>query len=191
MGLFFLYIYLDFSMNEIQHYKLYDTLQRYAETIINNYKDKLKAEGHVATGNLIDSLDWEIRNEDDDIVVYLNIEQYAGALEYGRKPTSNGNDGGPTLHDKIVEWLRVKGIQPENERSLPTEQAFESMAWAITTKIHKEGTALYKTGGGHYLEDTIREVWDQFEQQIYDAIDEDVSSYVISEVNEIIGNLSF
>jgi len=59
-----------------------------------------------------------------------------GALEYGRKPTSTTTKGNPTLFEAIKEWAMAKGIVSGDKKSM-------GIVYAITQKIHREGTLLY------------------------------------------------
>ncbi|OAB78787.1 hypothetical protein [Cochleicola gelatinilyticus] len=53
----------------------------------------------------------------------------------GRGKTQQGNKGEPYLVERIEEWIKSKGIIPIEESMSVT-----SLAHAIATKIHKEGT---------------------------------------------------
>lgn len=61
-------------------------------------------------------------------------------LEFGRKPTMlGGSAGNETLQQKIRKWMDDKNIatsEPDKKRN--------SISWAIATKIHKEGSWLYR-----------------------------------------------
>lgn len=96
-----------------------------------------------ASGETINSL--EVRMNDSGGSLLAN--SYIGALEYGRKPTKSKGSGQPSLKDKIREWVKIKGID-------------EGLVYAITKKIHKEGTLMYRTGKdfsgrGQYLSNII------------------------------------
>jgi hypothetical protein len=98
-----------------------------------------------ASGETINSL--EVRMNDSGGSLLAN--SYIGALEYGRKPTKSAGSGTTSLKDKIREWVRIKGID-------------EGLVYAITRKIHKEGTLMYRTGKdfsgrGQYLSNIINE----------------------------------
>lgn len=72
-----------------------------------------------------------------------------GALINGRKPTSaSAPKGSPTLQEKIFEWIKIKGIQP-NEPSMSQL----SLSWAISKSIHKNG---YK-GKGNFFEQVLNQ----------------------------------
>lgn len=54
----------------------------------------------------------------------------------GRGKTRNPHkEGEPYLVDRILEWIKIRGIQPKEE-----SMTIRSLAWAIATKIHQKGT---------------------------------------------------
>lgn len=54
----------------------------------------------------------------------------------GRKETKKGHEEGtPYLVESILKWIKARGITPREENMTTT-----SLAWAIATKIHQEGT---------------------------------------------------
>lgn len=53
----------------------------------------------------------------------------------GRGPTKNGNNGEPTLRERIYDWLKARGIRPHEPNMKLT-----SLAYVIARKIHKDGT---------------------------------------------------
>lgn len=170
---------------DISYHNVVNELINFANEVIENYRNELKKEGHVASGQMIDNMKTNLKVSGTSIKVDLEVADYFYYIENGRGPTNNGNDGGPTLHDKIVDWLRDKGITPENERNLPTEQALDSLAWAITTKIHQEGTSIYKKGGTHILADIVSKTVAKYKPLLDAALAKDFGEYSISILKEI------
>lgn len=133
-----------------------DVLNRFGEVLVNEIKFALSNKDltgygpSVASGELIRSIRYEVK--EGELLIYA--KQYIGALQYGRKPTQNGNQGGPTLRDRIRMWLDQKGIEPDGITK-------DSLSYLIARKIHKEGTSIYrKTNGASsgLLDDVINEV---------------------------------
>lgn len=54
----------------------------------------------------------------------------------GRGPTKKGNDGGPTLVQRIEQWLRDKW----GAGAVKEKMSISSLAYIIARKIHREGT---------------------------------------------------
>jgi hypothetical protein len=74
---------------------------------------------------------------------------YTRQLEYGRQPTSAGaSAGNPPLIEMIKQWIKDKGI-------VATDITESQLAWAITTKIHKEGWDRKNHGGLKLVTDSI------------------------------------
>lgn len=133
-----------------------DVLHKFGQTLVNEIKFALRNKNltgygpSVASGQLIESIRYEVR-ENELLIYALN---YIGTLQYGRKPTTNGNQGGPTLKDRIRMWLDQKGIEPDTISK-------DSLAYLIARKIHREGTTIYRRLDGQssgLLDDVINDV---------------------------------
>jgi hypothetical protein len=159
-----------------------EVLNKFGETLVNEIKFALANKNltgygpSVASGDLIKSIRYEV--SDGELRIYaLN---YIGALQYGRKPTVNGNQGGPTLRDRIRIWLDQKGIEPEDGISK------ESLAYLIARKIHREGTSIYQRTQGQssgLLDDVINQLFiDNLEKALIFAYVEGVRSEVLKSV---------
>lgn len=93
--------------------------------------------GMKASGRWIDSL--EVIEQ--EMSVKLIGEKYTDQLVYGRKP------GTMPPVSAIEQWIRDKGITS----NIP----IKSLAFAIATKIKKEGTNYYKQGGTDLVSSVI------------------------------------
>lgn len=62
------------------------------------------------------------------------------ALITGRKPTGSGAAGPTPLRVILAQWAQKKGLP------LRRGQTYEELGKLIARRIHKEGTALYRTG---------------------------------------------
>ena len=121
-------------------------LEPLKEQIIQEYDRKEMR----ASGDFAESL--EIEGTFNGAVIKGNA--YGEQLEDGRKPTEKGHSGGDYLIDRIREWIKVKNIVPKDGNE-------ESLAWAITKKIHKEGWDRKDHGGVNLLSDAISDLeWD-------------------------------
>ena len=87
-----------------------------------------------ASGNLAKSLAYAIKDTDTGFNVQITGADYIYYLVNGRKPTRTKKRGSPTLQEIILDWIEVKGIVPREEN-----MTIESLSWAISTKIHKDG----------------------------------------------------
>ncbi len=112
-------------------------LDAFDRKLIDDLKASLDASGSTASGRTKDSL----RSEISENRYKLFGRGYIGALEYGRKPTKGGGSG--ALLPAIEQWIKDKGITP---KSGTDEKDYKSLAFAITRKIHQQGTLLFRTG---------------------------------------------
>lgn len=58
-------------------------------------------------------------------------------LEAGRGPTKVWVRSNPTLQQRILQWIEAKGIYADGKSSV-------SLSWAISKKIHKFGTKMFR-----------------------------------------------
>lgn len=103
------------------------------QTWLNGRRDAMRQEynssGRKASGYFGEHIDVEMYDEGGRIKTPL----YVGALVFGRKPTSGGG-GGRSLYSMILDWIKVKGITPDNPKMTDN-----TLAYLISRKIHKQG----------------------------------------------------
>ena len=103
------------------------------QTWLNGRRDAMRQEynssGRKASGYFGEHIDVEMYDEGGRI----NTPLYVGSLVFGRKPTSGGG-GGRSLYSMILDWIKVKGITPDNPKMTDN-----TLAYLISRKIHKQG----------------------------------------------------
>jgi hypothetical protein len=114
-----------------------DIIRSFAEKYITDIRQSMDSSGVTASGNFNRSLTYT--QTDKELII--EGAAYAGAIEFGRKPSSGGGSG--ILRGLIRKWIDDKGITPQGNISK------DSLAYLITRKIHQQGTALYR-GTDHY-----------------------------------------
>jgi hypothetical protein len=140
-------------------------LEKKRLALIKSYED----EGLKASGRWGRSLETSSELKGTRLTASIYGERYTGALIGGRAKTGSGGGGsGKTLQQLIRTWIDDKGI-------VPTTGTKDSLSWAISTKIHKEGIRVpnrYNSG--------------QFINRVFtkDAINE-----LINEVGKAFGNV--
>lgn len=107
-------------------------LQNLGDTIV----DKLQQSIPHATGKTAK----KIHAVSYPFAVEVYGPSYIFALEYGRGPTKNTTPSQPTLFEQIKEWAFAKGIISDDSRQS------NSIVYAITKKIHQQGTQLFRSG---------------------------------------------
>lgn len=144
----------------IRWYNLQQVLEEYAIKLRNTYQDKLILSDRIASGDLLNSVDYIIESDNMSISVSLRLADYWKYVEYDTKPHF------PPM-DKILEWIRIKPVIPDNRNGkLPTEK---QLAFLVARKISQEGTK-----GSNDLHDAIKEINDEFRERIDEAITKDI-----------------
>lgn len=145
--------------------KTYEVLREFAIRLRNEYQDKLIQDNKIATGELLNSVDYVIEKNDRAISVSLKLEDYWKWVEEGRKP---GKFPPP---DAILSWLRVKPIIPDERTGrIPDER---QLAYLIGRKIATEGIE-----PGYQLRDTKERLFREFENRIEEAITQDIAENI-------------
>ena len=104
------------------------------QTWLNGRRDAMRQEynssGRKASGYFGEHIDVEMYDEGGRIKTPL----YVGALVFGRKKTRNRGGGERSLYSMILDWVKVKGVTPDNPKMTDN-----TLAYLITRKIHKQG----------------------------------------------------
>ena len=139
-------------------------LEEYAIRVRNEYQDRLILHDHIAGGQLLNSVEFVTHFQGKDYWVGLRLEDYWKYVEYGTKPHT-------PPYSAILKWVTIKPVLPRpNDGELPTP---EKVAWAIWGKIRKDGTEENPD-----LRDTVKELNEEMEERITDAIDMDMGDAV-------------
>ena len=120
------------------------------QTWLNGRRDAMRQEynssGRKASGYFGEHIDVEMYDEGGRIKTPL----YVGALVFGRKPTSGGG-GGRSLYSIILDWIKVKGVTPDNPKMTDN-----TLAYLISRKIHKQGIKVpNKFNDGKLIDNTF------------------------------------
>lgn len=142
-------------------------MEEMAIAIRNEYQDNLIRNDRIASGDLLNNIEYEITRGDFTYTIYVKMKDYWYFVENGRKAGK-----WPPI-DNILNWIRVKPVlpRPNAEGKLPTPQ---QLAFLIARKIGEEGTQ-----GTQDLRKATDTIWDTFEDRLYEAIDEDVDAAFI------------
>lgn len=142
-------------------------MEEMAIAIRNEYQDNLIRNDRIASGDLLNNIEYEITRGDFTYTIYVKMKDYWYFVENGRKA------GKMPPIDNILRWITVKPVlpRPNAEGKLPTPQ---QLAFLIARKIGEEGTE-----GTQDLRKATDTIWDTFEDRLYEAIDEDVDAAFI------------
>ena len=142
-------------------------MEEMAIAIRNEYQDNLIRNDRIASGDLLNNIEYEITRGDYTYTIYVKMKDYWYYVENGRKAGK-----WPPI-DNILNWIKIKPVlpRPNAKGKLPTPQ---QLAFLIARKIGEEGTQ-----GTHDLRKATDTIWDTFEDRLYEAIDEDVDAAFI------------
>lgn len=142
-------------------------MEEMAIAIRNEYQDNLIRNDRIASGDLLNNIEYEVTRGDFTYTIYVKMKDYWYYVENGRKA------GKMPPIDNILNWIRVKPVlpRPNAKGKLPTPQ---QLAFLIARKIGEEGTE-----GTQDLRKATDTIWDTFEDRLYEAIDEDVDAAFI------------
>ena len=142
-------------------------MEEMAIAIRNEYQDNLIRNDRIASGDLLNNIEYEVTRGDFTYTIYVKMRDYWYYVENGRKAGK-----WPPI-DNILRWITVKPVlpRPNAEGKLPTPQ---QLAFLIARKIGEEGTE-----GTQDLRKATDTIWDTFEDRLYEAIDADVDAAFI------------
>lgn len=142
-------------------------MEEMAIAIRNEYQDNLIRNDRIASGDLLNNIEYEVTRGDFTYTIYVKMKDYWYYVENGRKAGK-----WPPI-DNILNWIKIKPVlpRPNAEGKLPTPQ---QLAFLIARKIGEEGTE-----GTQDLRKATDTIWDTFEDRLYEAIDEDVDTAFI------------
>jgi hypothetical protein len=120
--------------------------------ILDQFASGIVPELKQAAGN---SFGATIESNVTDSGFEISGSPFISVLIDGRRPTSlNAKEGTITLRERILIWIEQKSISARPDKNGKTITS-ESLSWAITKSIHRDGTRLYQRGGGNNIFDTI------------------------------------
>ena len=142
-------------------------MEEMAIAIRNEYQDNLIRNDRIASGDLLNNIEYEVTRGDFTYTIYVKMKDYWYYVENGRKAGK-----WPPIQN-ILDWIKIKPVlpRPNAKGKLPTPQ---QLAFLIARKIGEEGTQ-----GTHDLRKATDTIWDTFEDRLYEAIDEDVDAAFI------------
>lgn len=166
-----------------QFERLLEVAEQYKNEFEQLYKDRLKSNGYVASGKLLD-VHAKVKVGYDVITISFSAENYWKWVEHGR------NNGKRPPIDAILKWVKDKHLPIEsrldkNGKSyLPTEQ---QLAFLISRSIGEKGTIKrenYK--GSDIVARTVEELNDKYEPLFIQAIQDDVNDGINSAIDVIL-----
>ena len=123
--------------------------------MLEQYKGSLARNKINASGNLSNTAQAYGKVEGSSLGKYeyqviFDLADYWYYVENGRRPGKR-----PPI-SAIEQWISDKGLQP-HPRANGSIPSTKQLAFAISTKIAREGTDMYQLGGTQVLHDAINE----------------------------------
>ena len=159
-------------MEDIKWIRLTEVLNEFADAFIQNARNNLDANQSNASYNLYNSFEKVIEVGEDYFKVSVSLADYWQYVENGRGP------GKFPPVDKIKEWIEVKPVNPTPLSNGKTPSV-EQLSFLISRKIANEGTE-----GKPFFEPAKEQTIREFEDKINQAIDEDVSNFILELVEK-------
>lgn len=143
--------------------KTYEVLKEYAIELRNTLQDSYITDDRIATGDLLNSVEYIIEKDDRQIEVSLQLKEWRKYVEEDTKPHFPPPDA-------MLNYIKAKPIlpKPDNNGKLPTPN---QLAYLIGRKISEVGTT-----GTHNVRDTVRLMNERYEEKIGQAISEDINN---------------
>ena len=143
--------------------KTYEVLKEYAIELRNTLQDSYINDDRIATGDLLNSVEYIIEKDDRQIEVSLQLKEWWQYVEEDTKPHFPPPDA-------MLNYIKAKPILPKPDRNgkLPTPN---QLAYLIGRKISEVGTT-----GTHNVRDTVRLINERYEEKIGQAISEDINN---------------
>lgn len=149
-----------------------DLFDKFAEAAIFDIKSQMKNNNAVATGKTLRSL--EFLSTDSRLLI-TGGKAFTGTdrlsfIESGRGKT-NRSEGG-VLYPAILEWVEARSIGTPKTRS--------GIAYAITKKIHKVGTAMWRRNKTRDIvqsvfgEDRIKQLYEDLGNNLFRELESQI-----------------
>ena len=170
------------------------SLYNVAEEIINNYKEQLELDNTVASGDLLNSIEWNIVQKDENtLTLEMSLFNYWYWVEYGREKTKKLEDKWENPVEDISRWIINKisrgKFLPKPDKKIPTTQKeIRQVSYAIVNKIHEVG--YYGDGDTHYgkhsLEKSLQKSEnEQLFERFVNALVQPLCGEIVAELNTL------
>lgn len=145
-----------------------EQIEKYAKAYTQKFKSELKVKvSPPSSGRLARSIKPEIGKDSFSILANSYIQQ----LSEGRNP------GKPPPSDKILDWIRVKGIRPRKGSASPGRM--RALAFVISRSIGLHG---YKGNG--IIDFVYNSLAKQMGDDLFKAYRDDLEKLLKEEVNK-------
>ena len=164
----------------------FEIIEQLLNDIMKEIKDDMKAQGMYATGKTESLFEVQMKGTKTGVEGILLGPSYMHNLIVGRGPsTKSGGETGQTLQQSILEWIKAKGITPDEPN-----MSQESLSWAISKHMHKKGnqgvspSGLGRFAGGKNTGLLANHISESRIESVIDLIGEAQQELFIKDLNE-------
>jgi len=138
-----------------------DKLNDLGRLLVEIFKAQIRAQNKVASGNLLDSVEYQVEIGGNFSAVKVFAADYFRYIVEGRKAGYPSGGDGSFLRN-LIEWVRVRGLESD-------DKAIRSAAYAIRESIFKNGIPPVDL-----LAFAQKEIEREVDQQFTEALNKDV-----------------
>jgi len=116
-------------------------LDRIGKTWVNIMKRKIQEKGKVASGFLLNSIDYKVTSDENGPILEIQYADYWKWVNDGRRPRGEDRpieaENGAVPIPALLKWIKIKGIRGRDKKGRFTKNL--SLAFAIRAKIWRYG----------------------------------------------------
>lgn len=125
--------------NDLLMKELIDILSRQGSDYVQLIRDGLQSSNKMATGNLYNSVVFEVVTSQSIVTLNVNALEYIKWLDLGRRPGAK-----PPPSSAIETWLEIRGIRSRTDLNTPPgkdklPETNKSLAFVIARAIGRDG----------------------------------------------------
>lgn len=109
-------------------------------SLVNTIRGNLNTTGTNASSQTSDSLEYQVNEQGEKIILTILGRPYFASVETGRGPRKSTESA--NLSNTILQWMEIREIGSDLD-----EKKRINLSKFITLKINREGTDLFKKGG--------------------------------------------
>jgi hypothetical protein len=151
--------------------------KKIAKLIISSLQKELIAQGHKATGNLVNSFEERVIELPDSMVLEILMDDYGTYVNSGRK-----SGGKKVPINVLIEWIERRGIASGDKE-------VKNAAFAIQQKIYQEGSPTsgsfrFSSNGRRtgfidfVIENELGDAFAELEKEVFEDYDAAIASVV-------------
>lgn len=145
-------------------------LEEFGAYFRNLLQDRIIEEDMIASGELLNDLDYVIDAGENQWTVSVKIKDYFRYIDEGTAPAGDHKNPGWKAYPHIKRWIEIKPVLPEVDSAGKTPSV-DTLAFLITRSMKENGIEPREV-----WEPTVKEAVDEWEQKLGDAILEDIGS---------------